>query len=260
MSTTETENFGTDALNRRVAQTVASGVKPIELLLEPIYDLGDGEITAYRANCRIHSLHVGTLMPAELFGAAVPESLLFDLSVRLLRKVVRAAQALAERGERVRLLTLRVPTILIYREENLTAELLSVCVGMPDEIPLCLEFYEDVMDADSKTLERAIAEIHAAGLRVAVDGYGGEDFPMEKLLSVCPDILFTSPRVAALASDRGRAAALAPLLNFAKSLGAELIADGVGNDDVLREFRSRDAIGFAIAKGYEGKMIQNSEL
>ena len=70
MSKTETENFGTDALNRRVAQAVASGVKPIELLLEPIYGLGDGKITAYRANCRIHRLHVGTLMPAELFGAA----------------------------------------------------------------------------------------------------------------------------------------------------------------------------------------------
>lgn len=253
MRETDTKQIRTERLNRRVAETVACGVKPIELLFEPIYDLGDAEIVAYRADPCIHSLQIGTLLPADFFGATVPETLLFDFAMRALRKAVSASHMIAERPERVKLLTVRVPTTLIYKEENLTAELIAACVGASEATPLCLEFYEDAMDADGGTLERAIREIHAAGLCVAVDGYGGEGFPVEKLLSVCPDILFTSPRVAALATDRGRASALAPLLNFAKSLGAQIIADAVEGDDALREFRSRDAFGFLPAKNYAGK-------
>ncbi len=249
----EDTNAGSDTLNRRVAEAVASGKKPIELLFEPIYDCGgDDEVVAYRAGAVVNSLLIGTLTPADYLRAAVPEKLLFDLTFRLLGKTASAATELAALPDRPKLLTLRVPTSLIYTEEDLTSALLGACAGAADSVPLCLEFYEDAMDADGATLSRAIAAIHAAGLHVAVDGYGGEDFPMEKLLSVCPDFLFTSPRVAALSTDRGRAAALAPLLNFAKSLGAEIIADAVADDTALREFRARDAFGFLPAQNYTG--------
>lgn len=243
----------TDILNRRVAEAVTSGTKPIELLFEPIYDCGgDDDIIAYRVGARVNSLLVGTLNPADYLCADVSEKLLTDLALRLIAKTVKAAKTLCGRQPLPKLLALRVPTTLFYSEGGLADLLAAASAGAPEEIPLCLVFTDEAMDADAETLARAITEIHAAGFRFAVDGYGGEDFPMEKLLSVCPDLLFTSPRVAALSSDRGRAAALAPLLNFAKSLGAEIIADAVGDDGALREFRARDAFGFLPSVGYAG--------
>lgn len=243
----------TDILNRRVAEAVTSGTKPIELLFEPIYDCGgDDDIIAYRVGARVNSLLVGTLNPADYLQADVSEKLLTDLALRLIAKTVKAAKTLCGRQPLPKLLALRVPTTLLYSEGGLADLLAAAGAGAPEEIPLCLVFTDEAMDADAETLARAITEIHAAGFRFAVDGYGGEDFPMEKLLSVCPDLLFTSPRVAALSSDRGRAAALAPLLNFAKSLGAEIIADAVGDDGALREFRARDAFGFLPSAGYAG--------
>lgn len=251
-------NAGNDALNRRVAEAVASGTKPIELFYEPIYDTAGDEIVAYRAGAVVNSLLLGALTPSDYLRAAVPEKLLFDLTFRLLGKVSATAESLSVLLVRPKLLTLRVPTALIYTEEDLTAMLLGACAAAPENIPLCLEFYEDAMDADPETLSRAIGAIHAAGLHVAVDGYGGEDFPMEKLLSVCPDFLFTSPRVSALSADRGRSAALAPLLNFAKSLGASIIVDAVGDDAALREFRARDAFGFLPSAEYRGTQCRKT--
>ena len=84
----------TDILNRRVAEAVTSGTKPIELLFEPIYDCGgDDDIIAYRVGARVNSLLVGTLNPADYLCADVSEKLLTDLALRLI-ELLRLADGL----------------------------------------------------------------------------------------------------------------------------------------------------------------------
>ena len=247
---------GNEVLNRCVAQAVAGGTKPIELLYEPIYD---GDVIAYRLNPYLNSLITGVMAPEDYMCAAVPEKLLCDFFFRVLGKAAQEIGVPAKGEHPPRLFTLRCPALPIY-DAGLYARLRAALENVSDTARLCLEFYDDVMNADSETLTRAFKDIHAAGLYIAVDGYGGENFPIEKLFTVCPDYLFTDARVAALVADREKAGATAPLLNLAKSLGGRIIADAVPNDAVCREFRSRDVFGYLPAEDYSGNMCEKRKL
>lgn len=247
------EKMRTQTWHRYVAQTVASGVAPIELLFEPIYSCDADSTVAYRVSGRVNSVICGTLMPGDYLRAPLPRQLMCDFSRRVLRKACAAACTLRERGVSPGRLFVCIPSALLY-EETLFSLLREQTDGVRENMALC--FDEDAMDTDTQVLTRAFSEVRAAGMTVAVQGYGAEGFPIEKLLCVCPDDLFADGRVAALCDDRERAGALFPLINFAKSLGAGIYAQELTSDAAVREFRARDVQGFLPAATYRGIFAQ----
>lgn len=245
-------------LNSYVKRSVESGVKPVEMLFEPVLDCDFGDAVAFRAYAKINSVITGVLMPWDYLSANVGERVLTDLSLRLLKKTVASAILFVENGIKYSFLTVKCPSGIVYASD-LYAKLKSVLneFVFSDEMKkhnVCLEFDSSVMQADGEKLKEVFADVKAAGLKIAVSGYGGADFPMEKLLSVCPDVLFTDERVVRLVGDREKFSAIAPIINLAKSLGGAVVAAGVSGDDELREIRTRECFGFIPSEVYKGRI------
>lgn len=243
-----------EQLNTYVRRTAASGIKPIELFLVPIYDCyGEGTV-AYRISANVNSVIAGVLKPEDYMNAVSDEELLFEFSLRILKKTAVLKNRLESSGIKTECLFVRFPATVIYTENLYDGIRKALADALSSGSKLCIEFDNTVMDADSARLAEVFADIRAAGLKVAVCGYGGEDFPMEKLMSACPDFIFTDGRVARLAVDREKRGALAPLINFAKSLGGEIIAEDIHGDAALRELRTRECFGFIPSADYKGTL------
>lgn len=243
-------------LNSYVARTIASGVKPLETVLEAVYDCYYGEIKGYRASLTVNSVVSGTLYPEEYMRSAADGKLLSDISLKAIKKACKIKKifdrAQEKDGLRSGELYVRCSCSLL-EDSELYTRLKDVLSALGESGKgLYLEFYPEAFELDTEILKNAFRDIRAAGLKVAVDGYGGKDFPIEKVISVCPDVVFTSTELNALVTDRERYSAVAPLLNLVKSLGGKAIAEKVDYDEELREFRARDCAGFVPSEKYSG--------
>lgn len=247
-----------EKLNSYVKRSVDCGVKPIEMLFEPLLGCDFGEAVAYRSYAKINSVITGVLMPEDYLNANISGRVLTDMSLRLLKKAVASAVLFAEKRVKYSFLTVKCPSSLVF-ESDLYSKLKSVLNEFPvydgeKNYNVCLEFDSSVMQTEGEKLKEVFADIKAAGLKIAVSGYGGDDFAMEKLLSACPNVLFTDERVVSLVKNREKFAAIAPVINFAKSLGGIVIAEGVSDDEELREFRTRECFGFIPSESYKGRI------
>ena len=258
----ENGNIYNEKLNIFARRTLASGVKPIETLLTPVFEADFGDVAAYRMQLKINSIVAGVLGENEYLSAQIPENTAVKYALRSVRKAVAAFAELTKNNLPCSMLFVRCPVALIYAE-NAGGLLASELSGAATENDvdarafagkICLEFDASATDADGETLNEFFAEARALSLKIAVDGLGGEGFALEKLLCACPDFAFTSARLNAIATDAEKKNALAPVVNLLANLGGRVVAAEIENDEELREYRARDIFGFVPGAGYAGRL------
>ena len=256
----------TEKFNMYVRRSLLSGVKPIEMFFEPVLDCDVGEPLAYRGYAKVNSVVAGVLAPGDYLGANVSEKVLADFTMRVLKKTALVSTAMAEKKIKFRFITVKCPVSLVYSDDlySLLKTTLQTFAeaenGLFKPEKICLEFDSELMQTDGAKLKTVFDDIRAAGVKIAVSGYGGDGFSIEKLLAACPDVLFTDEKLTRLVTDREKSGAVAPILNVAKSLGGNIVADGVIGDDELREFRTRDCLGFIPAETYSGRIETKASL
>ena len=239
-------------LNNLVARTLNSGIKPFDVFAETVYDCVYGEAAGYKFSLYVNSLITGRLTPEEYMRSGAEEKILSEISFRAIKKTVALVNAAAENEKPVKTVFVRCAAAIL-NERDLYSRITAII--NKDNLrgaEVYLEFFAEALETETEVLKNAFSDIRAAGLKIAVDGYGGQGFSIEKIISVCPDAVFTDGRVAGLATDREKNAAVAPLINLVKGLGGKVIAEGVDNDDELREFRTRDCFGFVPSSNYRG--------
>lgn len=246
-------------IEKLLSRQLSSGLSPIESIFTPVFDCYYGEVSAYRAFVRINSVISGALNPAEYGDADVSGETLINLAYAIIGKAADAKKAFQKAGIDFKWISFKVPSALLKDDNFYNKIKIIFDLKNTDCNKICLEFDVSVMETSAAKLARGFSDIKAAGLTVAVNGYGGEKFPMEKLLKACPDYLFTDKSVAQLSIDREKRGAIAPIINFARSLGAEVIPCGIVSDEQLREFKTRDCAVFLPEKDYRGNLVLNTE-
>ncbi len=263
----ENGNIYNEKLNIFARRTLASGVKPIETLLTPVFEADFGDVAAYRVQLKINSVVAGVLGEKDYLSAQIPEDTAVKYALRSVRKAVAAFAELTKNNLPCPMLFVRCPVALIYAENAgglLASELAGAAAENDVEArafagKICLEFDASATDADGETLNAFFAEARALSLKIAVDGLGGEGFALEKLLCACPDFAFTSARLNAIATDTEKKNALAPVVNLLANLGGRVVAAEIENDEELREYRARDIFGFVPGAGYAGRLNVRQE-
>lgn len=241
-------------LNSYVMRTLESGVKPLGVVFEPIYDCSYGDTAGYRAEVYVNSIIKGTLFPKDYMRSGVSEKILTDISLRAVKKICKIKKTAEKAGVKLKCVFLRCASSLL-NEPDLYNLIKSVLYGEnSDGEGIYLEFFPEAFEYETEILINAFRDIRAAGLKVAADGYGGKDFPIEKVISVCPDVVFTDTKIAGLSLNREKSPAIAPLINLIKGLGGKVIAENVKSDEELREFRARDCFGFIPSEKYSGSL------
>ena len=231
-----------------VTMSVDAGIAPLELRFIPIVRPGSGDIIAYRTRTLIHSIILGELSP-EVYSSVSDRREVGILLLRhALQHAITALSAFDRAGRKVQFLSVRCPAELV-ETADLYGEISAVLQKNPTVDPqrLCLEFPASLMDQQTQKARTAILDMKLLKLRTALVGCGAEEFPVAKLLTVSPDIVFLDPSATAFAGSRNKPQLLSALVSLVMSMHIDAIAEGTkAQRDAMR---GTDCIGFLHTDG-----------
>ena len=239
--------------DRYVKRTLETGLAPIEMKYQPVFDCANGEPVAYLGEAHLNSVLYGTLAPADYEESADMAEEGVELAFASFRKVMRLVDALCAKAVRFSFVSFRAPAALLLSDglyEKLTAEMKAAGFTEPGRV--ALSFAPEILTMELPAAKSGFSAIGAAGLRTLVRDCGKEDFPLMRLLSFTPDFVSVSPSLTALLSDRDRSGAVSPFFQMLKGLHIAAIANGVPDDDTVRAFSRCEAFGFLPSADYRG--------
>jgi EAL domain-containing protein (putative c-di-GMP-specific phosphodiesterase class I) len=206
----------------------------LEIHFQPIVMLATGRVIAHEALARFPGLR-GVPIPA-VFRAAHDAGFGPALEALAVRRAL-------EQPARPRWTALSV---------NLSVSTLR-SAALWDALPadlsgVVVEITEDELFGYGQELEEALAHLHAAGARIALDDAGAGYSGLQQLMRVRPDIVkLDRSLVCGVARDPARAALVASFSSFASQTGGAVCAEGIEDPADLRAIAELDV---AYAQGY----------
>jgi EAL domain-containing protein (putative c-di-GMP-specific phosphodiesterase class I) len=208
------ENERRTAIEDRLAPVMAGG-GPV-VALQPIVDLATGAQVGAEALSRFPA--EWGLTPDVVFEQAHGVGLGSELEVQALR----GAAALLDRSPGYVAMNVSPTTLLT-----------PACADLLHELPLervLLELSEHDPVEDYEALAGALAPLRAAGLRLAIDDVGAGFSSLRHIVVTTPDVIkIDRSLVSGIDADAVLSTLVGSLVDFARGVGARVVAEGVEN-------------------------------
>lgn len=217
------------------------------LTYQPKIDLKRGRISGVEALLRWQHPTRGLIQPDSFIPLAEHTGLIKDLTLWVLDAAL--AQSHAWRGEGVDLgiaVNLSVRNLLDLELPGQVARLLEKW-----HVPasgLELEITETTLMEDPDRASAVIAQLSALGLRISIDdfGTGYSSLVFLKQLPV-QEIKIDKSFVLNMLADEGDSAIVRSIIDLAKNLGLDVVAEGVETEGIMQELARR---GCTTAQGF----------
>jgi EAL domain-containing protein (putative c-di-GMP-specific phosphodiesterase class I) len=222
------------AARDRVAAVLAGGL--IDSVVQPIVDLDTGQVNAVESLARFAS--EPRRGPDVWFAEAETVGLGVELEELAVRRSLRQLDQLPGAV---------TFGLNISYDMLVSGRMMGLLTGQPAR-RIFVELTEHVMFGDYARAREAIAELRAAGVRVAIDDVGAGYSSFRHVLEVAPDaIKLDRCFTAGIEHDRARRAMAAGFVHFAGEMGIDLIAEGIETE---RELESVRNLGVTLGQGY----------
>ncbi|HEX6140434.1 MAG TPA: EAL domain-containing protein [Candidatus Limnocylindria bacterium] len=216
--------------------------RQFELVYQPIIDLSSGAVAGVEALVRWHHPRLGVLQPKEFITLAEATSAIVPLGRWILVEACHAAV-----GWQVPFVSVNLSAVQLA-ERGFVEDVRNAlrASGLRPE-QLVLEVTETVrLDADAAAA--AVAQLKHDGVRLAIDDFGTGYAGISQLAHTPYDIVkIDQSFVAAIHSDARADALVTGILDLARRLGIEAIAEGI--EDGRQVARLRDS-GCELGQGF----------
>ena len=241
------------ALDARVAETVASGVAPLEMRFCQINSCYRRLPIAYRSFTYINSVIEGVLPPEKYSFASDATERGVRLARWNLKEAIRAVRSFEAAGRKVEFVTARCPANLClvddlyewmknFLEEN----------DFHEPQKLCLEFPQSLLFEDLEKVRASILAMKLLKVNTLMSGCGETDCPVANLLQIPVDYVLLAPSLTALTDNRNKGSAIASFIAFLRSLPVQVIGEGAMNDQQITSLSRADSFGYIPSSGYVG--------
>ena len=218
-----------------------------ELHYQPLVDLESREILGFEALCRRRDPIAGLVGPGDFIPVAERTGVIVPIGEFVLHQAVRQVAAWNREGHTYGVAVnvsarqlgdarLVDHVAAALRDANLDAGLLTV------------EVTETAVIADFPTALERLRDLRRLGVRIAVDDFGTGQSSLSYLHRLPIDVIKIDRQfVAEVLLDHRSAAMVTGIIQLARALGAEVIAEGVEQQDEVHALR---ALGCTIGQGY----------
>jgi diguanylate cyclase (GGDEF)-like protein len=230
-------------------QALAGG----ELVLhyQPKVAVAGGEVTGVEALVRWEHPRHGLLAPAEFLPLAERAGMMGDLTRWVIDEALRQARAWQDVGVGVPIaVNLAAANILDAALPDAVAEMLARW-DVPGERLTC-ELSEHTVMADPRRAAEVLDRLRALGVRLSLDDFGTGQSSLSYLKRLPLDeVKIDRAFVAGIVGDESDALIVRSTIDLARSLGLEVVAEGVEGAEVMRRLRSLrcdEAQGFHLSR------------
>jgi diguanylate cyclase (GGDEF)-like protein len=232
--------------------TLATGAGQLEVYYQPVVRLADGRTTGYEALVRWHHPQRGLVPPAEFIPLAEETGAIVEIGRWVLRAAVAQGAAWsAESDGPLRMAVNLSPRQLL--DGDVVTDVVAALrdSGFPAD-QLTLEVTEGVLVRD---MDRAVAQLtglRELGVTIAIDDFGTGFAGLSYLRRLPADIIKIDRSFVADLPEGGSSATLiASILELARTLGLDVVAEGVETEDqraALAALDCRSAQGYLFAR------------
>jgi diguanylate cyclase (GGDEF)-like protein len=211
----------------------------IVLCYQPKADVGTGQITGVEALMRWQHPELGLVPPSEFIPIAEEMHILDELGRWAIGEACRQARKWQETGLPPIIVSVNVSSQQLSRSDFLQTLRSALDESGLDPGFLLLEFTEAELMRDPDATVRILQQVAEMNLSISVDNFGTgysalsylKQFPVDELKI---DRSF----VQSLPDDVDTAAIVAAIVAMAHSLGLSVVAEGVENDEQLKNLRT----------------------
>lgn len=187
---------------------------------QPIMDLNNEQIAGYEVLTR--GPDGAFESPADFFRICIENNILTTVDLQCLQLCLEDAPNV---GQNMRLHVNLFPSTLL---ETPVENLIKLFPEERNGTTYCLEISEQQFITDPGYLRDAINALKQAGILVAIDDVGFGRSSLETLILLEPDLVKVDRKyVSGISVEPSKARLLRRLANVAKSLGAEIVAEGI---------------------------------
>lgn len=234
----ETQRLAVDedhqCLRRQVQEVLDS--RGIVAALQPIVRLATGEVVGYEALARFPRVHDRT--PDIWFRHAAQVGLGESLELLAVEQALARLTELADSA----FLTVNVSP------ETLCSDRLKPIIRRAPARRLVFELTEHTAIPDYTVFNAATRELREHGVRIAVDDAGAGFASLRHILDIHPEVIKLDMALTRhIHRDDGRRALARALLDFATSLGADVVAEGIESEEELDGLLE---LGIEFGQGY----------
>ncbi len=224
---------------RDIVEILCDG-KDFRTVFQPIIDLGTDKVSGYEMYSR--GPDGAFESPADFFRVCVENNVLTTVDILCLKLCIAAT---VNSGNHLRFhINLFPSTILDTPIDNLLALFPTDRTGKS----FCVEISEQQFVGDPGYLRDHVNALKQAGILVAIDDVGFGRSSLESLILLEPDLVKVDRKyVSGVSREPAKARLLKRVVNVAKSLGAEIVAEGIEVKDDLPILKE---IGVHYGQGY----------
>jgi diguanylate cyclase (GGDEF)-like protein len=222
---------------RDIVEVLCDGAH-FRTVFQPIVALGNEEISGYEIFTR--GPDGAFESPAEFFRVCVENNILTAVDILCLKLAISTVADTSNVRFHINMFP---STLLDTQIENIIA------LFPPDKAgKFCIELSEEQFVGDPGYLREHVYALRQAGIMVAIDDIGFGRSSLESLILLEPDIVKIDRKyVTGVSKEPGKQRLLKRVVNVGKSLGAEVVAEGIENAEDLPILRE---IGIQYGQGY----------
>lgn len=207
----------------------------VEIVLQPMFDLTDGQVAGVEALARFSSLGVG---PAEVFAGAWDVGVGVELEVRALDAAFRLISAVPDAAY----------LSVNASPETMASDEFAAALDALDVSRLVVEVTEHAASEDYVQLRRIADDLRQRGARLAIDDVGAGFAGLSQILALRPDILkLDGALVSDLDTEPDKRAMISAIVSYTGYLGATLVAERI--ETCAESVALRD-LGVRVGQGY----------
>ncbi len=211
------------------------GIERGELFLhyQPKVSLTTGQVTGVEALVRWQHPQRGLVRPDEFIPFAEHTTLIRPLTTYVLNSALAQARIWADAGHLIPVaVNISARNLLDDQIVGQIADLLALH-RLPAEM-LELEVTESAIMLDPKRAHRVLGELHALGVRIAIDDFGAGYTSLGQLKNLpISELKVDKSFVLTMQSDRANAIIVHSVVALGHSLGLSVVAEGVETADAL---------------------------
>lgn len=205
-----------------------------EVYVQPVFSLASGELDGAEALIRWHHPGRGLLPPRDFLSLAELIGMSYELDMWVLRSACRRMARIEHRGGRLRLavnLSARA-----FHHPNLPRLVEEVCLEESfDPSHLELEVTENLAMQNVEVTLSALKALKALGVRISIDDFGVGYSSLSYLRTFPIDtVKIDQSFIRSIGTGSGDTAIPRAVIAMARSLGLEVVAEGVESEHQLR--------------------------